>query len=116
MPPGRFVLIAGEDGGTWCDAARDNAAETDLPIDAVRIGHLDGDLHDPRCAWLRYRDIDTSGAVLVRPDRFIGWRSQTAVADPRETLAHALNQSLGRQGRYSRVLPTRRLLDSPSGT
>ena len=28
---------------------------SDLPLDAVRIGHLDGDLYDPRCTWLRHR-------------------------------------------------------------
>jgi hypothetical protein len=48
--PGRFLLIAGEDGQAWCQAARELAAEAGLPLDAVRIGHLDGDYHDPRCA------------------------------------------------------------------
>jgi hypothetical protein len=51
---GRFLLIAGEDGQAWCEAARQLAAEADISLDAVRIGHLDGDCHDPRCAWLRY--------------------------------------------------------------
>ena len=55
--PGRFLLIAGEDGGPWCQAARELAAQTGLPLDAVRIGHLDGDLFDPRCTWLRHREI-----------------------------------------------------------
>jgi 2,4-dichlorophenol 6-monooxygenase len=40
----------------------------------VRIGHLDGDLFDPRCTWLRHREITSNGAILVRPDRFVGWR------------------------------------------
>ena len=78
--PGRFLLIAGEDGGPWCQAARELAAQTDLPLDAVRIGHLDGDLFDPRCTWLRHREITSEGAVLVRPDRFIGWRHATRPA------------------------------------
>jgi Uncharacterized protein conserved in bacteria (DUF2252) len=54
VAPGRFLLIAGEDGQAWCEAARRLAAEADIPLDAVRIGHLDGDCHDPRCAWLRH--------------------------------------------------------------
>jgi 2,4-dichlorophenol 6-monooxygenase len=41
------------------------------PLDALRIGHLDGDLYDPRCAWLRHRRIAGDDAVLVRPDRLI---------------------------------------------
>src|SRR5271169_840896 len=47
---GRFLLIAGEDGQAWCGAARQLAAEADVPLDGLPIGHLDGDYHDPRCA------------------------------------------------------------------
>jgi hypothetical protein len=54
LAPGRFLLIAGEDGQAWCEAARQLAAEADVRLDALRIGHLDGDYHDPRCAWLRH--------------------------------------------------------------
>jgi 2,4-dichlorophenol 6-monooxygenase len=68
----------------------------------VRIGHLDGDLFDPRCTWLRHREITSTGAVLVRPDRFIGWRHTTMAPDPREELASALSHVLGRQ-----LAPTR---------
>jgi 2,4-dichlorophenol 6-monooxygenase len=82
VAPGRFLLIAGEDGRAWCEAARQLAAEADLPLDAVRIGHLDGDLYDPRCAWLRHRQIASGGAVLVRPDRFIAWRHPAGTATP----------------------------------
>ena len=57
VAPGRFLVIAGEDGEAWCEVARQLAADAGLPLDAVRIGHLDGDLYDPRCAWLRHREI-----------------------------------------------------------
>jgi 2,4-dichlorophenol 6-monooxygenase len=73
VAPGRFLLIAGEDGQAWCDAARRLAAEAGVPLDTVRIGHLDGDYHDPRCSWLRHRQIAAGGAILVRPDQFIAW-------------------------------------------
>jgi 2,4-dichlorophenol 6-monooxygenase len=74
VAPGRFPLIADENGQAWCEAARQLAAEADLPLDALRIGHLGGDLYDPRCAWVRHRQIVSDGAILVRPDRFIAWR------------------------------------------
>jgi 2,4-dichlorophenol 6-monooxygenase len=89
-------VIAGENGQSWCDAARELAAETSFPLDAVRIGHIDGDLYDPRCMWLRHRQIESDGAVLVRPDRFIAWRQATAVADPRRELGRALSHVLAR--------------------
>ncbi len=72
------------------------AGATGLPLDAVRIGHLDGDLFDPRCTWLRHRQIGPDGAILVRPDRFIAWRSMGASASPLEDLAGALGQILAR--------------------
>jgi 2,4-dichlorophenol 6-monooxygenase len=62
----------------------------------VRIGHLDGDLYDPRCSWLRHRQIASGGAILVRPDRFIAWRHHAGAAAPRAVLAAALSQILAR--------------------
>jgi len=96
VEPGRFVLIAGEDGEAWCEAARELAAEAGIPLDAVRIGHLDGDLYDPRCTWLRHREIERDGTILVRPDRFVAWRHVTASEDPRAALTAALSQILAR--------------------
>jgi 2,4-dichlorophenol 6-monooxygenase len=96
VAPGRFLLIAGEEGEPWCTAAKELAADTNVPLDAVRIGHLDGDLYDSRCAWLRYRQIDSNGAILVRPDRFIGWRAPSSAEDPRRELTTALSRILAR--------------------
>jgi 2,4-dichlorophenol 6-monooxygenase len=100
--PGRFLLIAGEGGQDWCDAAAALTADNDLPIDAVRIGHIDGDLFDPRLAWAQFRGIGAKGAVLVRPDRVVGWRQPGAAADPAATLAEALGTILGRKLRASK--------------
>ncbi len=96
VAPGRFLLIAGEDGHAWCEAARKLAAEADLPLAAVRIGHLDGDLYDPRCSWLRRRQIASGGAILVHPDRFIAWRHQAGGGGPQALPAAALSQVLAR--------------------
>jgi hypothetical protein len=94
--PGRFLLIAGEDGEAWCEAARELSARADLPLDAVRIGHLDGDLYDPRCTWLRRREIASDGALLVRPDRFVAWRSLAGSESPEDELADALGRILAK--------------------
>ncbi len=95
VAPGRFLLIAGEEGVPWCEAARELAAEG-VPLDAVRIGHLDGDLFDPRCTWLARREIGPDGALLIRPDRFVAWRSMGAHDDPAGELAQALGAILAR--------------------
>ena len=94
--PGRFLLIAGEEGDDWIAAARDLAERAGLPLDAVRIGHVDGDLFDPRCTWLRHREIHANGAILVRPDRFVAWRSLGAADDPTAELTTALSAVLAR--------------------
>jgi 2,4-dichlorophenol 6-monooxygenase len=105
VAPGRFLLIAGEDGQAWCEAARQLAAETGIPLDALRIGHLDGDLYDPRCGWLRWREIASDGAILVRPDRFIGWRRAGGDDNPRAALAAAVSQILARPVGVPAALP-----------
>ena len=89
--PGRFLLIAGEDGHDWCGAA-EKLAET-WPLDVVRVGHLDGDLLDPRSTWTRHRGHSGRGAVLVRPDRFVAWRAQDS-SDGTEQLADVMRAVL----------------------
>ena len=97
VQPDRFLLIAGEDGAAWCDAADDIARELSIKIDAVRIGHFSGDYVDPRLTWLKHRGISGNGAILVRPDRFVAWRSMGASTDPRGVLQDALRSVLHRK-------------------
>lgn len=89
VAPGRFLLIAGEDGQPWVEAAQELAA-AGRPVDALRIGHVEGDLYDARSLWARHRGISREGAVLVRPDRFVAWRSAGAAEDPAGELGSAL--------------------------
>jgi 2,4-dichlorophenol 6-monooxygenase len=114
VTPGRFLLIAGEDGHAWCEAARQLAAAAGIPLDALRIGHLDGDYHDPRSTWQRHRQITRDGAILVRPDRFIAWRSPAGSGGPRAVLAAALSQILARPvGRVASSARPRPLSQQP---
>ena len=97
VAPGRFLLIAGEEGQEWCTAARTLAALNNLPVDAVRIGHLDGDLFDTRLAWAQFRGITTKGAVLVRPDRVVCWRHAGPSENPVAVLGDSVGTVLDRQ-------------------
>jgi 2,4-dichlorophenol 6-monooxygenase len=96
VPIDRFVLIAGEEGEAWCEAARKAATDLGVGLDAYRIGHSRGDLRDPRLRWARVRGIDADGAILVRPDRCVAFRSAGAVADPEAAVRGALARILGR--------------------
>jgi 2,4-dichlorophenol 6-monooxygenase len=91
---GHFLLIAGEEGEQWVDAAAKLAEERRLPLRAARVGFGDVDYVDVRCAWLRRRAIGRNGAVLVRPDRFVAFRSHEAATDPLATLAGVLDRIL----------------------
>lgn len=95
--PGRFLLIAGEDDG-WTAAATELGERLNLPLDVLRIGHVTGDYQDPRSTWIAQRGVTASGAVLVRPDRFIAWRSHDAVQDPGAELTEVFTRVLGGTG------------------
>ena len=97
--PGELLLIAGEHGAPCCAAAARVAAASSVPLRAIRIGHVEGDYRDPRRAWLRQREIGADGAILVRPDRYVAWRSAGAAADPARELRSALGTILGREVR-----------------
>lgn len=88
--PGRFLLIAGEEGGDWCRAAEQVSVQLGVPVDAVRIGHASGDLLDPRLTWTRLREHGPQGAILVRPDRFVAWRSPASSGECTGVLRDAL--------------------------
>jgi putative polyketide hydroxylase len=78
---GRFVLLAAPDAGAWCEAAEIEAKRHHVAIDCERV---------PVHAKLGLR---REGALLVRPDGIVAWRSRGS--GPRESLANALVQVLG---------------------
>jgi 2-polyprenyl-6-methoxyphenol hydroxylase-like FAD-dependent oxidoreductase len=92
----RFALLAGRHGGAWLEAARRVATPSRAPLVAHAIGG-GGELSDVGGAWHSAYEIDGDGAVLVRPDGYVAWRSRTASADPEGTLAAALDTVLGRR-------------------
>jgi 2,4-dichlorophenol 6-monooxygenase len=91
---GKFLLIAGEEGSRWIDAGRRIAENTGIGLESVTVGADGVDLADTRLAWLRKRQVGRDGAVLVRPDRFVGFRSAGAVDDPLAVITSALKQIL----------------------
>ena len=60
----------------------------------VSIG--DGELADCDGRWLETYGLDETGAVLVRPDGYVGWRSRAMPADPAAKLGEAMASIMGR--------------------
>ena len=89
----RFVLLTGNDGSGWVDAAR---SITDTVVDAYRIGDH-GDLADADRPWTEAYGVTDGGAVLVRPDGFVAWRAERAVAEPARQLGMVLSDLLAQQ-------------------
>jgi 2,4-dichlorophenol 6-monooxygenase len=91
---GHFALIAGEDGQAWVDAAAKIGEQLRIPLRTARVGLGDVDLIDVRMAWLKQRSISPTGAVLVRPDGYIAFRSIAAADDAVAVLSSAFSQIL----------------------
>lgn len=93
--PGAFLLITGQADSSWGVAARRIAISTGLPIDVVAIG--DGcDAVDVDRVWRNLRQVSPDGAVLVRPDQHIGWRSRGGHQNSELALRAALESILAR--------------------
>jgi 2,4-dichlorophenol 6-monooxygenase len=91
---GRFVLLAGETGAAWVQAAEKLAADNDIPLLAGTVGVLGADYVDARAAWLKHRETGPAGAVLIRPDRYVAFRALDMADDPASELKAALARVL----------------------
>jgi 2-polyprenyl-6-methoxyphenol hydroxylase-like FAD-dependent oxidoreductase len=89
-----FVLLAGSDGDAWRKAAH-GIGTTWPPLLAYTVGE-NGDLSDPDSNWHEAYGVDADGAVLVRPDGYVAWRSRSAASNPLQALHGAFDSLLGR--------------------
>jgi len=79
------VLLAGPGGSDWVNGATSAAKELGIPLDAYRFGgEITGEDGPERYG------IGTDGAVLIRPDGFVAWRSTGSVADPAREVERVL--------------------------
>jgi putative polyketide hydroxylase len=90
-----FVLLTGCDGSAWQDAARHMEQQLGLVVAAYRIGST-GDFRDPEDRFLASYGVKCNGAVLVRPDGFVGWRAQDTDQYPAQTLERVLRLLLSK--------------------
>ena len=69
-----FALLTGVGGEAWGRAAAEASARAGVPVRVHVIGGQDG-VTDPYGEWASLREVETTGCVLVRPDRHVAWRS-----------------------------------------
>jgi 2-polyprenyl-6-methoxyphenol hydroxylase-like FAD-dependent oxidoreductase len=89
-----FTVLAGRDGNGWRQAAQELATSWP-PVSAHTIGG-DSELGDPDGNWHEVYGVDADGAVLVRPDGYVAWRSRSSAASPQASLRAAIDGLLGR--------------------
>jgi len=89
-----FVLLAGSDGDAWRKAAQ-SIGTSWPPLHAYIVGK-NGDLSDPDGNWHEAYGVGADGAVLVRPDGYVAWRSRSGASNPLQALRTAIDSLLGR--------------------
>ena len=86
---GRFCLLTGIGGGSWKSATAKVEEELGVKVNSYSIGFRQ-DWEDVYYDWARIRGVRESGAVLVRPDRFVAWRCKEAMVDEAECTSKLL--------------------------
>ncbi len=94
-PMTRFTLITGIAGEAWVAAAEKVAGDLGVALAVVVIGPGQ-QVTDLYFDWARTREVAEDGAILVRPDKHVGWRSMTLPPDPQGALFAAMSAILGR--------------------
>ncbi|MFH8221421.1 FAD-dependent oxidoreductase [Streptomyces sp. NPDC018057] len=89
-----LVLLSDARSATdWHTAARRVAETTGIPLVSHRFG-TDLTVEAPPAApapdWTEAHGTTPDGAVLVRPDGFVAWRTRTTAPDPEATLRETL--------------------------
>ena len=80
-----FTLLTGDE--RWRAAAASASAALGVPIS---MHCIDDD------GWAAVTELGPDGALLVRPDDFVGWRADRLPADPEAALHQALSRILSR--------------------
>ena len=94
-PYTRWTLITGVAGEAWADAAAAVRTEVGIPLETVVIGP-GRPVTDLYFDWAKLREVEESGAILVRPDKHVAWRAMSLPEDPGAALGEAVATLLGK--------------------
>jgi putative polyketide hydroxylase len=90
-----FTLFTDDIGDGWLAAAKAASASLSVSINVARIGPNSA-VRDTDGGWAAATGLSGGGALLVRPDDFIGWRAEVIPSAPKRALRRALSQILAR--------------------
>ncbi|KAK0708638.1 FAD binding domain-containing protein [Lasiosphaeris hirsuta] len=90
---GKFCLLTGPGGQAWKDAAEAVSQTLAVKIATFSIGWKQ-DYEDVYFEWAKLREVDEDGCLLVRPDRFVAWRSEGLIAGPAQQLEEVMRSIL----------------------
>lgn len=92
---GGFTLLTGIGGEAWRAAADHVEDQLGVQVTVHTIGR-GGDFEDSYGDFRALAGIEDDGALLVRPDLMIGWRTEQCGEDPEGRLTDVLAAILGR--------------------
>lgn len=92
---GRFAILTGKTGQAWNDIAARVGAALGLAIDVTVVGPGD-EYEDPYGDFAAMMETDENGAVLVRPDLMVAWRTKKLTDTSADDLRLALAAILAR--------------------
>jgi 2,4-dichlorophenol 6-monooxygenase len=90
---GQFGLIVGIGGDVFIAAAEAVDRELGIRVPVYKVG-CRCPYDDVLGEWDKVREVGDRGAVLVRPDRYIAWRTFDRPADPTAALLSVFNHLL----------------------
>ncbi|MFE4831185.1 FAD-dependent monooxygenase [Streptomyces sp. NPDC056672] len=91
---GGFTLLTGPDNAEWAKAADRLRQQLHIPLKVLGLGSDLGPVDDTVAELLQRYELRSSGALLIRPDGFVGFRSAEGVGDVHQVLDDALRQIL----------------------
>ncbi|MEW6597982.1 MAG: FAD-dependent monooxygenase [Pseudomonadota bacterium] len=92
---GAFTLLTGNSGAGWREIAQTVGETLGLAIRVIVVGPGQ-DYEDTYGDFQRRREVAEDGAILVRPDVYVGWRAQSLRPDSAQALERALRTILHR--------------------
>jgi putative polyketide hydroxylase len=90
---GRFVLLTGSENDFWFEKVIQIAKSMDVPLVTYRIGS-NYELRDPLNEWAGRMGVSSNGAILIRPDAFVAWRTIDIATFSATSFAGVLNRIL----------------------